>query len=434
MKKLLALVLAICMMLCICGCKNEPDNASSESIDVEYQQIIVDEGGNEITSSVPTASSEDNTSNNNSTASSDNNNNNTSTVTSSNQPMAIDYNTTVEVDICDDIIRGYLDASNAKRQYAMLNEYTGSKLDHQKVELDWRLDGSSMYTLTVSENADFSNSHTIQTKFSVVENGIFVPGKTYYWKATGSITNEVLGGGKIYIKDAPVRWIKADGTGNVRDMGGWKTESGKTVRYEMMYRGQNIDNLTEAGIEAFKQLGLKTELDLRRLDQKKQREGTGMKYVFLETNAQYDYIFLSSYADEVKTNYKMIFELLSNESNYPFYTHCSAGADRTGTFAFITNGLLGVSYEDLTRDFELTSFSSSGKRWRGNGNGGTFVPGDDQMDVQGNHVAWGVLYNEMMEKYGTGDGKLSSAIENYLTSYIGVPKSQIDSFKSIMLK
>ena len=32
------------------------------------------------------------------------------------------------------------------------------------------------------------------------------------------------------------------------------------------------------------------------------------------------------------------------------------------------------------------------------------------------------------------DGKLSSAIENFLLNYIGVPQSQIDSFKSIMLQ
>ena len=435
MKKWLAFILAFCMVFCVCGCQNEPDNASSQETEVEYQQIIVDESDNEITSSFPTVSSEESPSSEDTTVSSNVENSNTSTVTSSTQPNYIDYNKVVEVDICDDIIRGYLDSPTPERQYAMLSEYSTSKLDYQRVELDWRLDGSAMYTITVSENADFSNSYTIQSKFMTVDSGIFVPGKTYYWKATGTITNEVLGGGKIHIKDAPVRWIKSDGTGNMRYMGGWKTESGKTVKYEMMYRGQKIDNLTTSGIETFKQLGMKTELDLRYADQKMQREGTGMNYVFLETSAQYDYIFGSSYANEVKANYKKIFELLSNESNYPIYTHCSAGADRTGTFAFITNGLLGVSYEDLTRDFELTSFSSSGKRWRGNGNGGTFTQGDDQMDVEGNHVAWGVLYNKMME-YGQKNGctTLSQSIEYFLTSYVGVPKSQIDSFKSIMLE
>ena len=227
--------------------------------------------------------------------------------------------------------------------------------------------------------------------------------------------------------------IFVDGSGNVRDMGGWKTASGKTVKYGMLYRGKNIDNATYLGVATLKNLGIKTEFDLRYSKQKFQKEGTGFNYIFLETNAQYDHILQEKFANEVKANYKKIFEVLSNSNNYPIYTHCSAGADRTGTYAFILNGLLGVSYEDLTRDFELTSFSSAGKRWRGTGNGGTFASNDLIMKTDSNYVAWGKLYQEMMNsKYNT-DGTLSNTIQNYLVNYVGVPQSQIDSFKSIML-
>ena len=44
------------------------------------------------------------------------------------------------------------------------------------------------------------------------------------------------------------------------------------------------------------------------------------------------------------------------------YFHCMAGADRTGTLAFIIGALLGVSESDLSKDFELTSFYSTRKR------------------------------------------------------------------------
>ena len=45
--------------------------------------------------------------------------------------------------------------------------------------------------------------------------------------------------------------------------------------------------------------------------------------------------------------------------------HCNEGASRTGTGAFLVEALLGVSYEDMVRDYELTNFSQSGsKRWR----------------------------------------------------------------------
>ena len=130
-----------------------------------------------------------------------------------------------------------------------------------------------------------------------------------------------------------------------------------------------------------------------------------------------------------------MFKYLSDASNYPIYTHCQGGADRTGTYAFLLNGLLGVSYEDLTRDFELTSFAGT-KRWRGEGKGGSFGPNDTSYKTEtGQTIAWGVLYNEMMQ-YGTENGctTLQQSIEHWFINYIGIPKSQIDSFKSIMLE
>ncbi len=432
MKKIISLVLAFAMVLCVCGCNSDDGNASSEPIETIYEEVVIDETGNSIdteTNSQETTVSDD-------TPTDDQTSDESKNEVSSQTAVVIDYDSVVEVDICDDVIRSYLSQTQADKQFYWLNTFSGTstKYDYQTLSLYWKMSGGP-YTLYISENADFSNAQVIVTSSVSIKGTILVPGKTYYWKVLGPNSSDPLGGGRIKVKDAPVRWIQIDGTGNVRDMGGWKTESGKTVKYGMLYRGQNIDNISDTGIATIKQLGLKTEFDLRYERQKFQKTGTGMNYVFLDTYAQYDRIFWQDYEDEVKANYKRIFELLSDESNYPFYTHCSAGADRTGTFAFLTNGLLGVSYEDLTRDFELTSFSSSGKRWRGNGTGNTFLEGDDEMNVSGNYVAWGKLYKNMMH-YGSKNGcaTLSQSIEHYLINYIGVPKSQIDSFKNIMLK
>ena len=433
MKKVFALVVALAMVLCICGCKNsDTDNLSSDSVEVEYQEIIVDETGSTITQTNDSSTQSDN---NSSVVETPSQSTPSSNVTSKIPAITIDYNTVVEVDICDDIIRGYLDAKDATNQYFWLSTYSGQKLDHQSLSLDWYRDGSMSYTIYFSENADFSNAMTIITNYSDIEGTTLIPGKTYYWKVIGTLTADALGGGKIKVKDAPVRWIDIDGVGNVRDMGGWKTASGKTVKYGMLYRGRRLEDVSEEGIATIKRLGLKTELDLRYADQKFQTPGTGMNYQFIETPGQYDSV-LKNEPVIFKASYKKIFELLSNESNYPFYAHCNAGADRTGTFAFIVNGLLGVSYEDLTRDFELTSFSPTGKRWRGKGTGGTFAAGDDVMqEDSSNTVAWGRLYKTMMA-YGAENGctTLQSSIEHWLLNYIGVPQAQIDSFKSIMLE
>lgn len=429
MKRIISLLMALCMILCFCGCKKTQTTST-----VEY----IDETGNSSTDSTTSdnggTTSQPDTGSSDTQTPSDGASSNNSSGNTVQPPITIDYNTVVEVDLCDDIVRAYLDADDATNQYYWLSNFSGTKYDYQNLSLNWKMAGGP-YTVYFSENADFSNAITLQTTSISFKNATLIPGKTYYWKVIGAFSDDVLGGGKIKVNDAPVRWINIDGTGNVRDIGGWKTASGKTVKYGMIYRGQKLEGVTSLGITTIKQLGLKTELDLRYANQKYQTPGTGMNYEFIETPGQYDSVMKVN-KDVFKTSYKRIFTLLSDESNYPFYAHCNAGADRTGTFVFMINGLLGVSYEDLTRDFELTSFSSTGKRWRGKGTGGTFAPGDDVMqEDSSNTVAWGRLYKTMME-YGAQNGctTLQSSIEHWLINYIGVPKSQIDSFRNIMLK
>ncbi|HMN62195.1 MAG TPA: tyrosine-protein phosphatase, partial [Anaerolinea sp.] len=56
------------------------------------------------------------------------------------------------------------------------------------------------------------------------------------------------------------------------------------------------------------------------------------------------------------------FHVLSDSARYPVLIHCWAGADRTGTLAFLVNGVLGVALDDLIHDYELTSLSRAGLR------------------------------------------------------------------------
>ena len=446
MKRILALCLSLMLILSVCGCT--PSSTSSDtSSDVETEYIetvesdITASDGNS-QSDTPTASSKPTSSSNSSSGNDNNNKDNSSTTdnptSSTSKPedkVKIDFNTTVEMDICSNIIRGYLSATETSQQYFFLSEYEHMKHeDYQKLNIEWDNDGSEYFNVYFSENADFSNSYIIKVKATdgIPQNAICIPGKTYYWKVLGEISKEPLNGGKFHVTDKPVRPIYLEGVGNVRDIGGWKTESGKKVAYGKIYRGRTLNAISAEGLKTLKALGIKTEIDIRHSgNNPAPTANSGLNYQYIENVAlQYDYIF-----DDRQTAsayFQKVFNLLSNPDNYPIYTHCTAGADRTGTLIYILNGLLGVSYEDLTRDFELTSFSSSGKRWRGNGNGTTFPANDLQMEVEGNHVAWGKLHKEMMDTYGS-DGNLSKAIERYLVVDMGVPKAQIDSFKQIML-
>ena len=136
---------------------------------------------------------------------------------------------------------------------------------------------------------------------------------------------------------------------------------------------------------------------------------------------------------------KDIFDLLSEEKNYPVYFHCVWGADRTGTLAFLINGLLGVSYEDLVKDYEMTTFSHSGKR--------TWVVDPSNLSASTDYKLYTAsdlnrmgsssmykLYWQIMTYYGEEDGKLSTAIENYLVKACSFDRNKIAQIKNIMLE
>lgn len=350
-----------------------------------------------------------------------------------------------ELDLLDEAVREYLCLTDEDSQAAFLAAHVGDNYDYQSCTLRWKSNGSKKYTLWVADNEGFENALQITTNRIQAQIGLLQPGKTYYWKVEGD------GGVESAVdtfstKDAPCRVLSLDGAHNVRDLGGWTTESGKKVNYGLLYRGGKLNainagdtTLSERGVSDMRDiLGIKTEIDLRSsADNGGQTEsflGSDILYV-ASSLPQYSQIVPSfkNYKGAAPAALKKIFDALSDRTNYPVYFHCNAGADRTGTLAFLINGFLGVPYGDLTRDFELTSFSLYGKRWRSDISEGKFVSGGVMQDNADNFVAWGQLYELIMNDYAGEGGTLSSAIENYLVSVVGCTGEQLQSIKEIML-
>lgn len=180
---------------------------------------------------------------------------------------------------------------------------------------------------------------------------------------------------------------------------------------------------------------MKTELDIRYSSgssdySKSEHPVSGVDYVNLGMG-QYDSIIPQSkkYYATSHANFKKTFELLAKKESYPLAFHCTAGADRTGTLAYLVNGLLGVSYEDLCKDFELTSIYNS-KRWRSNIVDGEFDPSGIMQDDANNYVGFGALHQAMMENYKTSDNSLSGAINNYLKTVCGISQTTLNKVKA----
>ena len=285
-------------------------------------------------------------------------------------------------------------------------------------------------------------------------------GQTYYWKvwsdikctsySCGSTLKGACACGKAkqahessvasFTTDSqPPRWIAIEGrTKNIRDLGGWKTLDGRRVKQGMVFRGQGLNDNSVNGdekgrnrlmvedVEFFtKTLGIKTDLDLRSgrelADMKGSPLGDGVKLIHHSSSA-YAGIFKKK-ADGLSSNGMKTmadnFRVFCDEKNYPIYFHCIGGADRTGSLAYVLNGILGVDRHDLETDWESTFYPTL-TEMRKDYNGPTYWCGE-------NH------FNDGFSKYGDANTSWNERIELYLLD-CGVTKEEIAKFRSIMLE
>ncbi|MDP6606558.1 MAG: tyrosine-protein phosphatase [Dehalococcoidia bacterium] len=188
------------------------------------------------------------------------------------------------------------------------------------------------------------------------------------------------------------RHLEFDGVINFRDIGGYRTSGGDSVRWRKLFRSGSLHYMTDADVQHAHDLGVQSVLDLRRpseiahqglgplttspsagsvvtlhalpvipdeaspqLDEKYGRGISGARYRgYLE--------FGGSEIDG--TDYPSYFvtalELLAQESTYPALFHCSAGKDRTGVLAAFVLDILGVDDETISDDYVLSNLAADG--------------------------------------------------------------------------
>ena len=204
------------------------------------------------------------------------------------------------------------------------------------------------YLLTLSKNSDLSDPKVYSLNDTSLEVYNLNIGTDYYWNVSALYSNGIFTSAtdKFSISDVAPRNLYVEGVTNVRDLGGWKVGN-KTIKQGVVYRMGNLNNITEEGKRTLiEDLGLKAELDLR-------IKGEAVEVFYKSDNVKYyDIPMSSTYC--LQYNSKEIvqaFEILGDESNYPIAIHCSIGTDRTGMMAFVLNGLLGASDDQLNYDY-----------------------------------------------------------------------------------
>jgi len=61
----------------------------------------------------------------------------------------------------------------------------------------------------------------------------------------------------------PIRHFKLSGASNFRDLGGYPTSDGRTVRWRQIFRSNHLGNLTDDDVSVLRELGVRSAFDFR---------------------------------------------------------------------------------------------------------------------------------------------------------------------------
>jgi protein-tyrosine phosphatase len=185
----------------------------------------------------------------------------------------------------------------------------------------------------------------------------------------------------IDLASQPERLIAFEGGRNFRDLGGYRTNTGRVLRWGQLYRSGALNHLTDADRTRFAGLGIRTICDFR-APAERTRAATGWPAAGLETLGwDYDFASVSMRgvlrgATEISAEsmqasmtrlYRTLPALFSTpykdlcaslvQGRVPLVFHCAAGKDRTGLAAALILTALGVPRETVLEDYVLTNTS-----------------------------------------------------------------------------
>jgi protein-tyrosine phosphatase len=167
------------------------------------------------------------------------------------------------------------------------------------------------------------------------------------------------------------RRIRLQGSYNFRDIGGYPTLDGRSVRWQRVYRSDALFRLTEQDLAILQPLGVATLIDLRT---PLEVSANGPSPLIATHGVRHSHrpffqdpvdpdnlnalpdlpVLYAELIEKGPETIRGIFEDLANEANYPAVIHCAVGKDRTGIVISLLLRTLGVADETIVADYALT--------------------------------------------------------------------------------
>lgn len=176
------------------------------------------------------------------------------------------------------------------------------------------------------------------------------------------------------------RFLTLEGVANVRDIGGYRTGEGRSVRWGQVYRTGSLAGATEADLNTLHELGIRLVCDLRSAeevvdepDRLPANPAPAYRHTPVEAGEQnrermrallFDPKRLFALMDEAYTRFMIdqngpvfgdMLRLIAEDANRPAIIHCTAGKDRTGVTIALLLALLGVPDEVIVADYSLSN-------------------------------------------------------------------------------
>ena len=313
-----------------------------------------------------------------------------------------------EVLLCSDAAKTVFDGK------ATVPDAPSGKAPYKPFVFEYKIAGTDG-TLFISDSPDMQNAKeyplTVGKISLSVEN--LKTGTTYFYKVV--VGDETTKG--YFTTARSTRFINMPGVTNTRDIGGYITLDGKTIKQGMIIRGAEIDGLVDVGSflsddavkSAEEVFGFVYDFDLRAPSlvngSYQSRLGENVAHKFYNapaTGAVFTAAGQSALAD--------IFADLADPANYPMYLHCTNGADKTGTICFLLEGILNLPEDVMEADYQLSGY---------------YYPNF-------NYQSFNAVYGGIEGYEGDTVGQ---KIVSYLTSpEVGVTPEQIESIRGILLE
>ena len=179
------------------------------------------------------------------------------------------------------------------------------------------------------------------------------------------------------------RKLPFTGAHNFRDLGGYKTEDGRALKWGKIYRSDDLHLLTDEDLKYLSRLNIKSVVDFRSDEERESepdRLNPDMTQVLLPIKFQPEELddetlknlmknltfgtldssnllrdFNIVIVKDFATEYKKFFRYVIENNAEPIVFHCTAGKDRAGFASAMILTVLGVPREKVIEDYLLTN-------------------------------------------------------------------------------